>query len=111
MDVVCSVQVQPPINTSADVQVNRGLFAGEAFNYIRWDPNPVNREFSVVEYRIFRKPIEKGVAHYEMIGVVSSSEFQFVDEAVNSNQGYDYAVISVDSQGIVSGLSKPASTK
>jgi hypothetical protein len=110
MDVVCSDQVQPPIGISVDTEQNRGLFAGEAFNYLAWNPNPANSGFSVAEHRIYRKPTEKGVSHYELIGNVSGTEFQFVDEAVDSNQGFDYVVVSVDAQGIVSGLSDPAST-
>jgi hypothetical protein len=84
---------QPPLNVSLKREINRSLFRTEALHTISWEPNPLNSQFVIAEYRIYRMPIE------EPVGIVSGDTFEYVDRVSDINQTFAYFVTSVDSDG------------
>ena len=110
-DILCWSLHKPPANVNLEQEVNRGLFGGEALNLVSWNPNPENSQFTISEYRVYRKKSPYKMGSYELIGAVAANVLQFTDDNVLQNENYDYVVTSVDAQGRMSGLSEPISTK
>jgi hypothetical protein len=93
---------QPPINVTLKREKNSSLFRSEAFHTISWESNPYNQQFSIIEYRIYRKMAAESGMNYRMIGTVSSTTFEFVDRNLDIGKGFDYVVTSVSSDGFES---------
>jgi hypothetical protein len=105
---VCWNYVKPPMDVSLDQKFNRGLFGGEALNYVSWNPNPENSIFSVDEYRVYRKESNLGDASYELLASVPAGVYQYIDDDVLLEDKFDYMVTTVDSKGRESGWSNKA---
>jgi hypothetical protein len=99
-EILCWNLHQPPISVSLKTEINRSLFRKELKNTLIWQPNPFNDQFSIVEYRIYRKV---GNNDYEMIKAVSVDVTEYVDELIPATgQSVSYSLTSVDSKGIES---------
>ena len=111
-DIVCWNLHKPPVNITIEQKQNRGLFGGEALNYISWNQNPENSQFAISEYRIYRckKTENPKISSFEFIGAVDANVLQFIDDNVLHNENFIYVIKSVDSEGRESGFSVPAST-
>lgn len=101
---------QPPINPSLESEVNRSLFKREAFHTISWSPNPLNSEFDIVEYKIYRKKAEESYASYQYIESVPGNVYEYVDSYLDPVEQFVYAVTSVDSNSNESPKSEHVST-
>ena len=98
---------QPPINITLKREMNRSLFKNEAFHTISWEPDPYNQQFSIIEYRIYRKMAAESGMNYQLIGTVSNKTFEFMDRKLDIDKGFDYVVTSVSSDGFESPKSLP----
>jgi fibronectin type 3 domain-containing protein len=98
---------QPPINTSVRTEMNRSLFVKEYYNILSWQPNPQNDQFSVVEYKIYRK-VSGG--QYGLVDSVPADTYEYMDLISATGEVLEYALTSVDSEGRESPKSIPAKT-
>jgi len=96
-EVLCWNFNQPPVNLSYQKETNRSLFRKEALHTISWEPNPLNNQAVIVEYRIYRSI--PATTDYELIGSASGSSFEYVDRVLDTNERFYYTVSSVDSDG------------
>jgi len=98
---------QPPLNVKLKREINRSLFRKEAFHTISWEPDPYNQQFSITEYRIYKKPAGASDADYQLIGVVPDNTFEYIDGYLDPNKAFYYVISSVDSEGFESPKSLP----
>ncbi|MGB3863786.1 MAG: hypothetical protein WBF32_13595 [Candidatus Aminicenantaceae bacterium] len=103
---ICGHFVQPPINLSLEREINKSLFRKEAFHTVIWGPNPVNNQFVISEYRVYRKELVTR-EDYSLIGTVTGNTFEYTDRYLPVNKRYYYALTSVDLEGYESSLSEP----
>lgn len=103
-EVLCWDLNQPPINLVLKREINRGVFRGEAFNYLSWQPDPWNSRFVIREYKIYRRPAN--AADYQLIGRVDGNIFMYIDGYLKMEDKFAYVVTSVDSDGNESPKSK-----
>jgi hypothetical protein len=95
-ELLCWNLHQPPINVSLRTEINRSLYVKEFYNFLSWEPNPVNDKFSVAEYRIYRRVSE---GKFEHLKTVPANTFEYMDMILRTGEVYKYAVTSVDSEG------------
>jgi len=95
-ELLCWNLHQPPINVSLRTEVNRSLFRKELKNTLSWQPNPLNDQFSIVEYRIYRKV---GNNNYENIEAVPANVTEYAELVPTTGQAVSYLLTSVDSEG------------
>jgi hypothetical protein len=104
-EILCESSNKPPINLVLEREINRGLFSGEAFNYLSWQPDPWNSRFVIREYKIYRSPVN--AVDYQLIGKVDGNIFMYTDGYLKMEDKFAYVVTSVDSDGNESPKSKP----
>ena len=103
-NVVCWNLNQPPINVSFERMENKSFFVSEAWHTITWSPNPYNSDngFAIEEYKIYRRErddADDDYSAFQQIGIVPGNMYIFVDEYIQPDKQYQYAVTSVDSEG------------
>jgi len=100
-ELICWNLNQPPLDVSFEEKLDRSYFWAEPVNKITWQYNPLNDEFTITEYRIYRKDADKSTAKYELIATVPGNIFEYEDfDSELSLEGkYLYVVTSVDSDG------------
>jgi len=103
---ICWNFIKPPLDVSFEQEFNRGLFGGEALNYVKWNPNPKNSGFSVDQYLVYRKEFSLGDAGYELIATVPAGVYEYVDNDVLLEDKFDYVVTAVDTEGRESAWSR-----
>jgi len=106
-ELLCWNLHQPPINVSLRTETNRSLFVKELYKFLTWQPNPLNGQFSIAEYRIYRR-VSGG--QFEHIKTVPGSTFEYMDMILKSGAVLEYAITSVDSEGRESPRSVPVIT-
>jgi fibronectin type 3 domain-containing protein len=85
--------------------INRGLFQGESYSLISWEPNPSNTPFNITEYKIYRKQASTSF-DFTFLAKVSGNSLSFEDQTIDLEKEYLYAVSSVDINGNESVLSE-----
>jgi hypothetical protein len=100
---ICWNLNQAPVNIHFERTENKSFFASEAWHTITWSPNPYNSQFSITDYRIYRKDMADKNSSYQLIGTVPANMNIFVDSkgstGMNENAKYLYVITSVDSEG------------
>lgn len=95
--------VQPPLNQSFVLGMNRSLFAKEYYYKITWSSNPFNSYINavIVQYRIFRA--EETSEKWTYLDSVPASKFIYYDRTLgDKKKKYKYKVKAVDSEGRIS---------
>ena len=102
-EVLCWNLNQAPVNVHFERTENKSFFVSEAWNTITWSPNPYNSQFSIAEYRIYRKDMDYETYPYQLIATLPANVNIFVDSkeatGMNENARYLYKVTSVDAEG------------
>ncbi|MGB2907650.1 MAG: hypothetical protein WBB73_11120 [Candidatus Aminicenantaceae bacterium] len=103
--LLCWNLVHPPILFSISSDFNRGLFGGEAFHKLTWQPNPDNISFQVAAYRIYRRRLSDSDLDYEPIAELTAGDYTYIDIQPNIQQKFKYYITAVDSIGLESNRS------
>lgn len=103
-NLICWNLNHPPVNVSFERAENKSFFASETWHTISWTPSSYNSDnnFAIAEYKIYRKEREDAnddYSSYQHLATVPGNTYIFVDDKVQSNEQYLYAVASVDSEG------------
>lgn len=99
--------IKPPIHVSLRRDINRSLFFQEAYHTISWQPEPGNSGIDLAAYRVYRRPAGGDDDAYVLLGTVSRDTFRYVDPRLPVSLKSEYAVTSVDSEGLESAFSPP----
>jgi hypothetical protein len=103
--LLCWNLVHPPIRFSISSDFNRGLFGGEAFHTLAWQPNPDNAGLGVTAYRIYRKRRSESDLDYKLIAELTAGNFAHIDIQPNILQKFKYYITAVDGDGLESNQS------
>ncbi len=103
--LLCWNLVHPPIQFSISSDFNRGLFGGEAFHTLTWQPNPDNTGLGVTVYRIYRRRLSDSDLDYEPIAELTAGDFIYIDIQPNILQKFKYYITAVDGNGLESNQS------
>jgi hypothetical protein len=91
---------QPPIDVNFQQSADRSYTWADPVHTISWQPNPLNDEFTIDEYLIYRKDVHKPNAEFKKIGSVASNIYFYEDDSGLTQTGdYLYYVTSVDEFG------------
>jgi len=85
----------PPENIAATRLMNRSLFFQEYLIELTWSENPLNREFVLRGYRIFRELS----GSFVFLSEVDADQLGFRHRMVDKDLEYRYAVVAVDADG------------
>ena len=90
--------VLAPNNLALTRIENNYIFRKEYVNRLTWQENTQNT-FSIVAYRIYRKPQGSSDSAYELLAEVGPLTFSYDDRGVGRSDAYTYGVASVDEMG------------
>jgi hypothetical protein len=91
-----------PLNAILEYGLNQSLFVEEHHNTITWDRNPVNDNFEIVEYRIYRINLDSSTDYYKFVGAVPVGTYSYSESYSGEKINYGYSVASVDVNGVES---------
>jgi PKD repeat protein len=98
-----------PTSITLEKDVNRSLFSATAQNKLKWSPNSLIFECTVVKYNIYRKLASQSDSSYQLIGSVDGNTFTFTDTNIELKSAYSYVLTAVESGGHESPYSSPVS--
>jgi PKD repeat protein len=98
-----------PTSITLEKEVNRSLFSAIAQNKLKWSPNSLIFECTVVKYNIYRKLSSQSDSSYQLIGSVDGNTFTFIDTNIELKSAYSYVLTAVESGGHESPYSSPVS--
>ena len=90
--------VLAPHNLALATAENSYIFYKEYINRLSWQENTLNT-FSIVAYRIYRKPQGSSNSAYELLAEVGPWTFSYDDRGLGRNAQYTYGVATVDEKG------------
>ena len=92
-----------PVNIQTETMANRAGFFTDYMAKVTWDANPHNASlFTIANYRVYRKAQGAADSSYTLVGEVSGSTFEYMEQGHDSMsevQGYVYTVTAVDDAG------------
>ncbi|MBN2135660.1 MAG: SBBP repeat-containing protein [Acidobacteria bacterium] len=99
-DDICSVQItytwpKSPLNLTAEVDENRGLFKGKLFVTLSWSENTSDL-YETAGYRVYRSV---NGSDWELIAELSAETYTYTDEKLSVKDQYSYAVTKIDTDG------------
>ncbi|MGB8953141.1 MAG: hypothetical protein WCC06_10830 [Candidatus Aminicenantales bacterium] len=93
----------PPLDLSLDTQLNDAQT--HKINTLAWNRNPQNKNFTITNYKVFRKNAQEGDQAFSSIATVSGDTYRYVDSSLPLNQKYTYACTAVSQGGTESDMS------
>lgn len=92
-----------PVNIKTETMANRAGFFTDYITKVTWEANPHNSSLlSIVNYRVYRKAQGAADSSYTMVGEVSGSTFEYMEQghgSMSEAQSYVYTVTAVDDAG------------
>lgn len=102
LDIGFSLQslltVAPPSNFSGEQKSNRSFFQTEYINILTWEPNPLNQNKTVTEYRIYLAD-ENDSSKLNFLASVNSTSFTYSHRKVEKKKELTYAISAVTDEG------------